>query len=270
MNRDILPIVAIAQQTGEAVMAIYRQDEYAESYKEDHSPITRADMISHHIITKLLRKLFRDLPVLSEESKTISYEERKSWRRYWLIDPLDGTKEFIKRNGEFTVNIALIEHGMPVLGVVRAPALGVTYYAARGKGAFKKEVDGNVRKIRVSDYKKNKLKIVASRSHKGEKLEGFLERLSLKMGAYELVSMGSSLKFCLVAEGIAHIYPRLGPTMEWDTAAAQCVVEEAGGMVVDMKGTPLLYNKETLFNEDFIALSSNELLGCIQPEASDK
>ena len=177
-----------------------------------------------------------------------------------MIDPLDGTKEFIKRNGEFTVNIALIEEGTPVLGVVCAASLGITYYAAKGEGAFKKEKDGNVREISVSDYKKNTLKIVASRSHKGERLENFLKRLSSKIGAFEYVSMGSSLKLCLVAEGVAHIYPRLGPTMEWDTAAAQCVVEEAGGTVADMRGTPLRYNKENLLNEDFIVLSSNELL----------
>jgi len=257
---DILQIIALAEKAGEAVMGIYPQSDYAESYKEDSSPVTRADMASHDICTGLLSNLTPELPILSEESKMIPYAERKSWKNYWLIDPLDGTKEFIKRNGEFTVNIALIEEGTPVLGVVCAPALDITYYAAKGKGAFKKENDGNVRKIRVSDYKRDTLKIVASRSHKGERLENFLKRLSSKIGAFECVSMGSSLKLCLVAEGVAHIYPRLGPTMEWDTAAAQCVVEEAGGRVVDTRGNPLRYNKETLLNEDFIALGSSELL----------
>ena len=260
MIPNILQIITIAEKAGEAVMGIYSQSDFAESYKEDSSPVTRADMASHDVSTELLRRLTPGLPILSEESKMVSYEERKSWRNYWLIDPLDGTKEFLKRNGEFTVNIALIEEGTPVLGVVCAAALGITYYATKGKGAFKKEKDGNVREISVSECKKNTLKIVASRSHKGERLENFLKRLSSKIGAFEYVSMGSSLKLCLVAEGVAHIYPRLVPTMEWDTAAAQCVVEEAGGTVADMRGTPLRYNKENLLNEDFIVLSSNELL----------
>jgi 3'(2'), 5'-bisphosphate nucleotidase len=260
---NILQVITIAEKAGEAVMGIYSQSDYAESYKVDSSPVTLADITSQKIIVEFLRKLAPELPILSEESKMASYEERKSWENYWLVDPLDGTKEFIKRNGEFTVNIALIEGGTPVLGVVCAPSLGITYYAMKGKGAFKKEDDGNVRKIRVSDYKKNTLKVVASRSHKSERLENFLKRLGSKIVPFECISMGSSLKLCLVAEGIAHLYPRLGPTMEWDTAAAQCIVEEAGGMVVDMRGNPLRYNKETLLNEDFIVLSSSKLFGYI-------
>lgn len=186
--------------------------------------------------------------MLSEESKVEGYEVRKHWKRFWIVDPLDGTKEFIRRNGEFTVNIALIEGNEAILGVVFAPVLGVCYLAARGEGAFKVK-NGFQERIRASGYKNGPLKVVASRSHRGPELEAFLNRLT---GA-EFVNMGSSLKLCLVAEGAAHLYPRFGPTMEWDTAAAQCVVEEAGGSVKDLLGRRLQYNKEDLLNHYFIA-----------------
>jgi 3'(2'), 5'-bisphosphate nucleotidase len=185
---------------------------------------------------------------LSEESAAAEYETRRLWRSYWLVDPLDGTKEFIKRNGEFTVNIALIEDGVPVMGVVHAPVLDVTYYAERGRGAFVQRGDAPATPIRAVLHAKGEpVKVVASRSHSDERTTALLARL----GEHECVSMGSSLKLCLVAEGKAHLYPRLGPTMEWDTAAAHAVVNVAGGMVVDSAGEPLRYNKPDLHNSEF-------------------
>lgn len=241
-------IVRLIMKTGQAVMEIYEMEDFATTLKDDESPLTRADIAAHHTILKGLKELTPDIPVLSEESEAVLYEKRRLWSIYWLVDPLDGTKEFLKRNGEFTVNIALIENGLPVLGVVHAPALGVTYYAERGKGAFKQAQGEAPVLIRVSDYRKGRLKIVISRSHRNDRLEKFLK----KIPDYESVSMGSSLKFCLVAEGTAHLYPRLGPTMEWDTAASQCVVEEAGGSVTDFSGNRLRYNKPDLLNPAFI------------------
>ncbi|MEJ2697354.1 MAG: 3'(2'),5'-bisphosphate nucleotidase CysQ [Candidatus Sulfobium sp.] len=250
MRIDILKIIEIAELAGKAVMDVYSREDPGTTYKEDCSPLTLADTASQKVILAALRKLTPELPVLSEESKTVPYEERKAWRAYWLVDPLDGTKEFIKRNGEFTVNIALIEGGVPVMGVVNAPVLGRTYYAARGEGAFRKEAGKEPERIGVSSDSAGVLKVAGSRSHGVGALEKFLEGL----GPHELVSMGSSLKFCLVAEGSAHLYPRLGPTMEWDTAAAQCVVEEAGGFVTDLQGNRLRYNKEDLHNPNFIVV----------------
>ena len=245
-------IVALATEAGNAVMEVYSQDDFDITYKENDSPLTRADMAAHSVILEQLQVLTSNLPTLSEESKSIPYKHRQNWDTFWLIDPLDGTKEFIKRNGEFTVNIALIENGEPVLGVVHAPALNITYWAAKGLGAFKRSKDGVTEQIGVSDYRQGTLKIVASRSHAGESLTQFLETLS----NYECVSMGSSLKLCLVAEGTAHLYPRLGPTMEWDVAAAHCVVMEAGGRVTDLAGHPLRYNKPDLLNLYFIVCGS--------------
>jgi 3'(2'), 5'-bisphosphate nucleotidase len=242
-------IVALAHKAGEAVMKFYSQAEFVTTYKEFGSPLTCADMASHALIEEQLRILTPNVPVLSEESKTVPYEVRQSWRTFWLVDPLDGTKEFIKRNGEFTVNIALVEDRRPVLGVVHAPAMEVTYFAAQGLGAFKLSAQDETIPIAVRKCERTRLKVVASRSHTDERLERFLH----KMGAVECVSMGSSLKFCLVAEGEADLYPRLGPTMEWDTAAAQCIVEMAGGAVTDLSSHALIYNKPTLFNPHFVA-----------------
>jgi 3'(2'), 5'-bisphosphate nucleotidase len=245
-------VVALATEAGDAVMEIYSQDDFGTTYKENDSPLTRADMAAHCLILEQLQVLTPNLPTLSEESKSIPYESRQNWGTFWLIDPLDGTKEFIKRNGEFTVNIALIENGEPVLGVVHAPALDITYWAAKGLGAFKRTKEKVTQQIRVSDYREGTLKIVASRSHAGESLTQFLQTIS----NYECVSMGSSLKLCLVAEGTAHLYPRLGPTMEWDVAAAQCVVTEAGGTLTDLDGDTLRYNKPNLLNPYFIVSGS--------------
>lgn len=246
----LLPqIVALAEDAGKAIMKTYSREDFGTTAKEDNSPLTHADMASHDLILADLRTLTPDLPVLSEESKGVSHAERRSWHTFWLIDPLDGTKEFIKRNGEFTVNIALIKGGHPVLGVVHAPVLRVAYFAAHGIGAFKRSSEGQEVRIAVSDYRQTPLKLVASRSHGGEALAKFLE----KLGPVQCISMGSSLKICLVADGSAHLYPRLGPTMEWDTAAAHCVLEQAGGTVTDLQGHTLFYNKPDLLNPYFMA-----------------
>ncbi len=230
--------------------------------------MTLADSAADAIITEGLKELTSGVPILSEESVAAPYEERKDWARFWLVDPLDGTREFIKRNGEFTVNIALIDKGRPTLGVVYAPVTGVTYLAVDSI-AYKMVLspDGDngtdsvyAQEICVAPYEEGEgLKIAASRSHKGEKLEKFLASIESTENAQEevkLVSMGSSLKLCLVAEGSAHLYPRLGPTMEWDTGAADAVVTAAGGTVTDLEGRPLRYNKEDLHNPSFMVAGS--------------
>lgn len=251
---DARAIINIAIAAGEKIMEIYSTADFGVDMKADNSPLTLADIASHEHIVASLAALTPDIPVLSEESRDISYQKRSTWSTFWLVDPLDGTKEFIKRNGEFTVNIALVEEGRPVLGVVHTPALGVTYYGAKGKGAFKQE-NGASQPIKVQAKTSETLNVVASRSHAGPETEAFLAALS-KDYTVNLVSKGSALKLCLVAEGAAHLYPRLGPTMEWDTAAAQCVAEEAGGVVTDVEGKPLTYNKENLLNPFFIVNAS--------------
>jgi 3'(2'), 5'-bisphosphate nucleotidase len=244
-------LVPIAVAAGDAIMEVYARD-FSTLEKDDKSPLTEADVASHKVIMAALEQLEPGTPILSEESKTVPYESRKGWDRFWLVDPLDGTKEFIKKNGEFTVNIALIEKGEAVLGIVYAPALGRTTYAgARGVGAWM-ERDGSRQKIQAEAYTGGVLKIVASRSHAGPETEELVEKLRAKVGEVELVSIGSSLKLCLVAEGKAHLYPRLGPTMEWDVAAAHAVVDGAGATMSDVDGNPFRYNKENLLNPFFI------------------
>ena len=240
-------IIHLSHQAGACVMAVYAEAWIETAYKTDDSPLTRADLASHYLIVTALQAATPDLPVLSEESKEVPYTTRQAWHRFWLVDPLDGTKEFINKNPDFTVNIALVDEGRPVIGVVFAPALGVTYYGAIGQGAFK-QVDGVTSPIRVSRTPAAPLKVVSSRSHASEALEAFLNQL----GPIERVSRGSSLKCCLVAEGSADLYPRFGPTMEWDTAAGQCIVEAAGGRVTDLEGRPLRYNKPDLLNPWFV------------------
>lgn len=243
-------IIAISEEAGKAIMDIYSRSDIETTFKNDGSPLTLADMASHNIILEQLKKKTPDIPVLSEESENVPYNVRKSWKTFWLVDPLDGTKEFVKRNGEFTVNIALIDCGKTVLGVVHAPVPRTTYYASAEKGAFKKVCtdDEKPAEIHVSDYHEKRLIIMASKSHGSDMLESFKKNV----GDAEFTSMGSSLKLCLVAEGKAHLYPRLGPTMEWDTAAAQCVVESAGGTVTDLSKQTLKYNKPNLLNPFFM------------------
>lgn len=245
----LLPeVISIAQQAGVAAMEIYNKDFNIE-YKGDDSPVTDADLAAHKVIVAGLKKLTPDTPILSEESAGISWQERQQWQAYWLVDPIDGTKEFIKKNGEFTVNIALIVDAKPVLGVVDAPALSQTYYAEHSLGAFKRDGD-NTQTLSVS-LKENKgtIKVVGSRSHPSPDLAKYLTQFE----AVDMVPKGSSLKLCLVAEGVADIYPRLGLTSEWDTGAGHAVAKIAGANITQLDGSPLLYNqKESYLNPFFI------------------
>ncbi len=249
VSMDLLDAVeAIARQAGAAILTVYGRD-FTIQQKADNSPLTEADAAAQAVIAGQLAQLAPALPILSEEAVE-DFPGPDVNGRYWLVDPLDGTKEFIKRNGEFTVNIALIEAGRPVLGVVYAPVPDVVYLAAAGVGAFKTEGGGPREPIRVAEHKEGEpWRVVGSRSHAGDSLLALLQ----KLGPHELVSMGSSLKFCLVAEGRADIYPRLGPTSLWDTAAAQCVVEQAGGAVIRLTGEPLSYaDTSALLNPFFM------------------
>ena len=242
--RDIL---RIATQASDEVLRIYRTDFQVE-LKEDSSPLTEADLRSHEIILAGLRELDPDTPVLSEEAQTAPWSERRHWQRFWLIDPIDGTKEFTHRRDEFTVNIALIEDGVPVMGVVTAPALGEAFWGIQGKGAWKREQDGSEHPISVAEPPAQK-RVVASKSHLNDETRDFIE----KLGAHKMVQAGSSLKFCRVAEGKADIYPRIGPTCEWDTGAADAVLRAAGGKTETLDGKPLMYGKEDVYNPNFVA-----------------
>lgn len=245
-------VITLAQQAGEKILAIYQRNEKtAIKIKTDNSPVTAADLIAHEIINKGLKQLTPELPILSEESAAIPFNERKQWQRYWLIDPLDGTKEFIEHLDDFTVNIALIENHQPILGVVYAPALVTCYFASKGTGAFKQIEQQTPQAIHTVAYKSTNTRVVASRRHGRTELEDFLQQL----GDYTVISRGSAIKCALVAEGSADVYPRLSPTSEWDIAAAQCIVEEAGGAVIDTTGKTLRYNtKESLLNPSFLAV----------------
>jgi len=244
-------ICQIASNAADCILEIYDTDFSVES-KDDRSPLTAADLAAHNTICTALAELTPDIPVLSEESSELPYAERSQWSCYWLVDPLDGTREFIKRNGEFTVNIALIENGQPSLGVITVPVTGVCYYAATSLGAFKTSAEGVTESIKVKMTEPDKITIAGSRSHGSEKQQALIDQLD---GA-EILAIGSSLKFCLIAEGKADIYPRYGLTSEWDTAAAQCIVEEAGGCVVDMDFKPIRYNsKDSLLNPEFLAIA---------------
>jgi len=246
--KALLPAVLdIARRAGKEIMKVYQTD-FDVSRKDDRSPLTAADLAANAEIVAGLRAMQPQYPILSEESATVAYVERSRWNPYWLVDPLDGTKEFVSRNGEFTVNIALIHDHVPVLGVVHAPAQKLDYYGARGVGAFKEE-GGKRTSLHVARLDGRPTRVVGSRSHRGPLLDGYLDRL----GDHEMVPMGSSLKFCIVAEGRADLYPRLGPTSEWDTGAAQAVVECAGGAVIDVEGKPLRYNeRDAVLNPHFL------------------
>jgi len=245
---DIQDIVTIAKEAGSAIMQVYKQD-FEVEYKQDSSPLTLADKRANDIIEDGLNQLSISFPILSEEGKETPYEDRKHWEYFWLVDPLDGTKEFVKKNGEFTVNIALICKDTPVLGVVYAPALDICYWAKQDEGAFK---DGQKLPLKT-DSQRNTYKIVASRSHMSDETQAFIDAIDIDKEK-ELISIGSSLKICLVAEGEADIYPRLGPTMEWDTGAAHAIVNESGGQLNDQKNNNVLkYNtSEKLLNNYFV------------------
>ena len=250
----IEPIVALAREAGDAILEVYATDCDVQS-KDDESPLTQADLASHRCIVAGLEAQTPELPIISEESGLPGFDERGRWSRYWLIDPLDGTKEFVNRNGEFTVNIALIEAGKPVFGVVHVPVQGKTYVGCEGHGAELRTGEQPAQKIRVADASASPVRVVGSRSHRGASLDAFIRNL----GDCDLVPMGSSLKFCVVAEGGADVYPRLGPTSEWDTAAAHAVVEQAGGAVVTLDGKPMMYNqKEDILNPYFMVVGATD------------
>ena len=248
-------LIDIARRAGEAIMKVYDTD-FAVQEKSDSSPLTEADMAAHRLIVGELEARTPEIPVLSEESASIPFETRRRWHRYWLIDPLDGTREFVKRNGEFTVNIALIEDHQPVLGVIHVPVTGLTYFGRRGEGAFKQEPGAAPRVIHVQPRHRTPVLVAGSRSHAGDSLKRFLANL----GEHQIISMGSSLKSCLVAEGKADIYPRLGPTSEWDTGAAQAIVEAAGGRITTTDMQPLRYNtRESLLNPHFFVFGDTSV-----------
>lgn len=248
-----LECVTIARDAGQAILKIYDAGFDIEE-KEDKSPLTDADLASHNLIVQRLGELTPDIPILSEESAKLPFEERAGWETYWLVDPLDGTREFIKRNGEFTVNIALIHQHRSIIGVINVPVLDVDYYAWQGGGCYKVEHKGEARAISVKKLDGGKLTVAGSRSHGSEMMQNYMA----KLGDVDMLSMGSSLKFCLVAEGRADLYPRLGLTSEWDTAAAHCIVEQAGGYITRTDMTPLEYNtKDSLLNPFFFVYGDN-------------
>lgn len=252
MNIDIKSIVELAQRAGKATLEIYKED-FDFEVKGDNSPLTMADKKSNEVIIEGLLSLYPDIPIISEENKLLDFSIRKNWTYCWLVDPLDGTKEFIKKNGEFTINIALIHNGQPVLGVVDVPVKNKTYFAKKNFGAYLLD-NGVESKLKIRSLKdSNTLNIVGSRSHNTPELEAYVEKQKERFEVVNFVPAGSSLKFCLIAEGLADVYPRLGPTMEWDTAAGQSVAMEAGAEVLIFEtGVPLSYNRENLLNPNFI------------------
>jgi 3'(2'), 5'-bisphosphate nucleotidase len=281
MNEKIYLLTALAAaiDAGRAILDVYRSSDFKVEEKADKSPLTLADKRSHEIIVKRLGQL--DIPILSEEGKNIPYKERKRWETYWLIDPLDGTKEFIKKNGEFTVNIAIIRNRKPAAGVIYVPDKNVLYYALNNLGSFKADSTDGIESVisqstdptteiaaeaieniidastalPLSDSANRLFSIIGSRSHASPELEAFVEEKRQEHGDVEFISAGSSLKLCLVAEGKADIYPRTGPTMEWDTAAGQAIAENAGCKVLQYDTSdPLIYNKEELLNPWFVVL----------------
>ncbi len=252
-------LIQISREAGEKILEIYNDPQLFEKIdtKADDSPLTLADRSANSLIVEQLSSLTPEIPILSEEGKNIPYSERSSWTKFWLVDPLDGTKEFIKRNGEFTVNIALIDNQRPVMGVVHVPVTNTTYFADKDQGAWMIKDNEPAERIEAQPFNMEHkgLRIVCSRSHMSEEVEQYVNQFEQP----ELVSMGSSLKFMVLAEGKADIYPRLAPTMEWDTGAAQIIVEEAGGIVIDNNTQqPLQYNKEVLRNPYFIAFGKRD------------
>ncbi len=248
-------VIKISKQAGDKILEIYNSDDFDVQIKGDDSPLTKADLAAHNIIVNFLEKNYPNIPCLSEESTGITFEQRKTWDECFVIDPLDGTKEFIARNGEFTVNIALQKKGKSVLGVIYVPVTGVLYYGADGVGSFKQEKNEEAKKIQVRKLQKkngkNHFTVVASRRHGLDKVESLCQNFS----SFDLTSRGSSLKMCMVAEGVADLYPRLALTSEWDTAAAQAIVEHAGGKIVQLDFTDMSYNqKESLLNPFFLVL----------------
>ncbi len=245
----------LASMAGEKILEVY-QTEFSVEKKADQTPVTQADLAANEVILAGLKALTPDIPVLSEEDNIPAFSERSKWQRYWLVDPLDGTREFIQKNGEFTVNIALIENQQPVLGVVYAPVLQVMYYALKGKGSYKTSAHNSAEKIHVAKHCAKPVRVAGSQSFTNNEFIAFVHNLP----EYTVINLGSALKSCLVAEGGADVYPRFGLTSEWDTAATQCILEEAGGYLVDLSLQPLRYNtKDSLLNPHFVAFGDNQM-----------
>lgn len=260
MKQLLNTAINAALEAGKVILEIYNSGEFDTEIKADNSPLTKADTASHNVIMSYLTKT--NIPVLSEEGRSISYEERKGWDQLWIVDPIDGTKEFIKRNGEFTVNIALIENHKPILGVIFVPAKEKLYFSTKEMGAFKVIVDQklfdvdslilNASKIPLDRIDK-KFTVVASLSHMSPETQEYVQQMKDKHGEINLISKGSSIKFCIVAEGQADCYPRFAPTMEWDTAAGQAICEHAGYKVIDLETkNEMLYNRAELLNNSFL------------------
>jgi len=264
-NIKLTDLLKIAKEAGDAILDVY-DTEFTVERKEDKSPLTLADKRSDEIISSALNRLYPEIPVLSEEGRSIPFAERKAWEHLWVVDPLDGTKEFVKRNGEFTVNIALIYNSEPVVGVIYIPVTQIFYFAKRGVGAYKRayttemeSIDEDntllhgAERLPLPDALHRPFTVVASRSHMSQETEEYINKLKKLHGEVAIISAGSSIKLCMVADGRADVYPRLGPTMEWDTAAGQAIAEEAGGELIDAATEKAVrYNREDLLNSSFI------------------
>lgn len=259
LNKNNLnKLIEISIEAGKAIMDIYKTD-FDFKEKIDHSPLTAADLRSHEIISDSLSKLNPEIPILSEESSHIPFSERLSWDEYWLIDPLDGTKEFINKNGEFTTNIALMKKNKPIFGIIHAPSLNETYWGGESIGSFYLEgdSDSDIREMNVSPNRNQEIRMVSSRSHPSDNLKYLLEII----GDHKMLSIGSSLKFCLIAKGEADCYLRLGPTSEWDIAAGDAIVRAANGTIKEINGKEIKYNKSNnILNPDFIVATNEELV----------
>ena len=252
--QDWIPsLLRACEQASDAILEVYQRTDFEVEQKSDHSPLTAADMASHRLLTAALKQLTPDIPVLSEESAEITYAERRFWPRLWVVDPLDGTREFIKRNGEFTINIALVENHQAVLGVIAVPIEATAYAGIPGHGAQRWRDYHRAESIRTRTPRPHQPTILGSRSHGNAAVDAYFKQLDQQIGRYHRIGAGSALKFCRVAEGQADFYPRLGPTSEWDTAAGQALVEAAGGRVWLADGRPMMYNaRESLLNDSFL------------------
>ncbi|MCC7250094.1 MAG: 3'(2'),5'-bisphosphate nucleotidase CysQ [Lysobacter sp.] len=260
-------VIALAVEAAQRILEVYERGDARDAsgmdlrHKADNSPLTAADLASHRCIVDGLTALTPEIPVLSEESADeVSAEERLRWTRLWLVDPLDGTREFVKRNGEFTVNIALIEDGVATFGVIQAPTTGIVWWGDRAHGAYRRDDGGHEIALSTRTPALAPLRVAASRSHRDARTEAFMAKMVAQTGPTEDVGVGSSLKFCRIAEGAIDVYPRFGPTSEWDTAAGQIIVEAAGGAVLDPRGRPFRYNQRaTVLNGDFVAMGDAKL-----------
>lgn len=260
-------IFEIIVRAGNEIIKVYQSNDFQVEMKSDQTPLTTADRKSNQVIVNGLKELFPQIPILSEESKKIPYQVRERWEYLWIVDPLDGTKEFIKKNGEFSINLALIKNNDPVFGIIDIPVLDVLYYAMKGKGAYKREGDGALFQLPFENTKKQikkavntRIRMICSKSHYTEETKRYVDRISKHYSDIEMISVGSAIKFVYLAENKADIYPRLAPTMEWDIAAGQMILEETGGKIVDyQRKKPLMYNKEDLKNPWFVAVNHQNL-----------